>query len=237
MWLFARVTVLPLALLAFPGASGQDARVWATTARLGPQTGTVEGTVQLTGVRREDAPMLSPYARRRYAPPARSASSAPSPEDVVVYLSPASPTPPAAGISAEILQEDRTITPRVTPIRVGTRVDFPNGDEVYHNLFSLSDPHPFNLGRYPPGDSRSETFSRPGVVRMFCDIHSEMVGVILVLDTPYFAKAEASGAYRIPDVPQGQYTAVAWHEAATPDSTEVTVPAAGAVQADFSLGR
>jgi hypothetical protein len=71
---------------------------------------------------------------------------------------------------------------------------------------------------------------------MFCDIHSDMVGVILVLDTPYFAKPDLSGTYRITGVGPGRYTLVAWHESARADSVEVNVPASGVVRADFRLG-
>jgi plastocyanin len=200
------------------------------------QTGVVEGTVSLQGVGSPPPPMLSPYARRRYEPPASGSSTSASTEDVVVYLVGEGDLYPLSDETVVIRQEDQTILPRVTAIQTGTRIGFPNDDDVYHNLFSLSTPHPFNLGRYPPGSSRTETFDEAGVVRMFCDIHSDMVGVILVLDTPYFVKPDPSGAYRITGVPQGRYTVVAWHEATPPDSIEVNVPASGVVRADFRLG-
>lgn len=112
-----------------------------------------------------------------------------------------------------IEQRNRAIGPHVTAIQRGATIRFPNRDDVFHNLFSLSDTHRFNLGRYAPGESRSERFPRAGVVRMFCDIHSEMAGTILILDTWLFARPDASGAYRIDDVPPGRHRVIAWHDA------------------------
>jgi hypothetical protein len=125
----------------------------------------------------------------------------------------------------------------VTAVQVGTLVEFPNIDDVFHNLFSLSAPRRFNLGRYPPGDSRSERFDRTGVVRIFCDIHSEMGGVILVLDTPYFTRPDDQGRFRIEGVPPGEYTAIVWHEVAGSDSTRVVVSDGAETSVDFQLGR
>jgi len=125
----------------------------------------------------------------------------------------------------------------VTVVRVGTRIDFPNEDDVFHNLFSLSDAGRFNLGRYPPGESRSIVFSETGVIRMFCDIHSDMEGTILVLDTPYFTRPDSEGKFQITGVPAGTYTVVAWDAAAPADSTEVIVEAGRPFRADFFLSR
>lgn len=223
--------------------------------------GAVEGVVRLESVPPEDPPMLSPYARRRYQPPPTTARSQITPENVVIYVlaeeprgdsSPTSPgstpstpteTPGTSGSTsgppspAVITQRDRTIIPHVTAIRVGTRIDFPNEDDVFHNLFSLSDPRPFNLGRYPPGDSRSVTFDRPGVVRMFCDIHSEMTAVIRILDTPWFTRPDPDGGFRIPGVPEGRRTVVAWHDQLGADTVEVEVSTGSDAHVDFQLPR
>ncbi|MDX1566461.1 MAG: carboxypeptidase regulatory-like domain-containing protein [Longimicrobiales bacterium] len=220
--------------------------------------GAVEGVVRLESVPPESPPMLSPYARRRYRPPPTTARSQITPENVVIYVlaegasggsSPSSPastgsTPPGASAStsgdrqaAVITQRDRTIIPHVTAIRVGTRIDFPNEDDVFHNLFSLSDPRPFNLGRYPPGESRSVTFDRPGVVRMFCDIHSEMTAVIRVLDTPWFTRPDPDGGFRIPSVPEGRRTVVAWHDQLGADTVQVEVSTGSDARVDFQLPR
>ena len=95
--------------------------------------------------------------------------------------------------------------------------------------------HHFNLGRYPPGESRSEVFPRPGVVRMFCDIHSEMGGTILVLDSWLFTRPDASGEYRIEGVPAGRHRVVAWHESAGADTASITVAPTGETRLDFEL--
>jgi plastocyanin len=181
--------------------------------------------------------MLSPYARPRYRPPVRAEATSTSPEAAVVYLRGPTVAPAARAGVARIVQRNRTILPHVTAVQVGTRVEFPNDDDVFHNLFSLSAAHRFNLGRYPPGESRSELFERAGVVRLFCDIHSEMGGVILVLDTPYFTSPEADGRFRIAGVPPGEYTAIVWHELAGTDSTRVVVRDGAETTVDFVLGR
>jgi plastocyanin len=180
--------------------------------------------------------MLSPYARPRYRPPARSEGASGSPESVVVYLR--GPDGAAAGprAPAHVVQRGRTIIPHVTAVQAGTRVEFPNEDDVFHNIFSLSGPRNFNLGRYPPGESRSVVFDRPGVVRLFCDIHSEMGGVILVVDTRHFAQPDAEGNFRIAGVPDGTYTAIAWHEVAGTDSALVVVGGNAETRVDFVLG-
>jgi hypothetical protein len=116
-------------------------------------------------------------------------------------------------------------------------VSFPNEDNVFHNLFSLSAPQPFNLGRYPRGETRSQLFRKPGVVRMFCDIHSDMSGVILVLDTPHFTHPDASGRFRLPGVPEGRHRVVAWHESQGADTVDVVVGPGGTATADLRLPR
>lgn len=208
--------------------------------------GTVEGVVRLETAPPESPAVTSPYARRRYRPPANTDRSRISPENVVIYV-PADGTPAASSTTSGaasdappatvITQRDRTIIPHVTAIRVGTRIDFPNEDDVFHNLFSLSDPRPFNLGRYPPGESRSVTFDRPGVVRMFCDIHSEMTAVIRILETPWFARPDPDGRFRIRGVPEGPRTIVAWHDQLGADTVEVEVSSGMDARVDFHLPR
>jgi plastocyanin len=199
--------------------------------------GEVVGTVTLPTNGAPEPPMLSPYARRRYAPPVAAAQDRESPENVVVYIVVEGSNVPVGEGEASILQRDRTIIPRTIAIRTGTRIDFPNSDQVFHNLFSLSGTRPFNLGRYAPGDTRSAKFERPGIVRMFCDIHSEMTGTIVVLDTPYFTQPDADGSYRIRDVPEGRHRLVAWHESAGTISTEIEVKGNRSTRADLRLGR
>ena len=151
---------------------------------------------------------------------------------VVVWLEPltAPPPSPAAPGTARMIQKDKTFTPHVLPIRVGTSVDFPNFDPIFHNAFSNYNGQLFDVGLYPPGTSRSVRFARPGIVRIFCNIHATMSAVIVVLNTPYFETTQKSGAFELRDVPPGEYSLHFFHERAahaTLDSLtrRITVPA------------
>lgn len=132
-------------------------------------------------------------------------------------------------------QRNETFVPHVLAITTGTTVTFPNSDRIYHNVFSLSKTKPFDLGRYAVGRSKSVRFDRPGIVRVFCDIHSHMSAFILVFSHPFFDVTDGSGRYRIEDVPPGTYTLVAWNEGVTSESRQVTVTDGGSTEADFTL--
>lgn len=157
----------------------------------------------------------------------------------VVYLDPA----PRAAFDAReeprarMDQRDERFVPHVLAIVAGTTVEFPNSDRTYHNVFSLSKPRAFDLGRYAAGRSKSVRFDTPGIVRVFCDIHSHMSAYILVFAHRYFAVTDADGRYRIDDVPPGTYTVVAWHEASRSGSRRVTVIDGADADADFLLQR
>jgi len=116
---------------------------------------------------------------------------------------------------AKMIQKDKTFSPHVLVVTVGTVVDFPNLDPIFHNAFSNYNGQLFDVGLYPPGGSRKVHFTRPGVVRIFCNIHSSMSSIILVLKTPYFAATKRDGSFEIADVPPGQYTVHVFHERAT----------------------
>ena len=133
-------------------------------------------------------------------------------------------------------QRNETFLPHVLAVATGTIVDFPNNDSTYHNVFSLSKAKRFDLGRYARGRSKSVRFDQPGIVRVFCDIHSHMSAFVLVFGHPYFATTDADGRYRIDDIPPGTYTVVAWHEGRTRDSRSVVIPAQGGiVEQDFQI--
>jgi len=114
-------------------------------------------------------------------------------------------------------------------------VDFPNHDRTYHNVFSLSKARRFDLGRYPQGESKTVRFDRPGVVRVFCDIHSHMSAFIVVFGHRFFAATDEQGRYRIEDVPPGTYALVVWNDGQARETREVQVPGQGAVEVDFVL--
>ena len=139
---------------------------------------------------------------------------------------------------ARLDQRNETFVPHVLAIVAGTTVDFPNNDKTYHNVFSLSSTKTFDLGRYAAGKSQSVRFDRPGIVRVFCDIHSHMSAFILVFTHRYFAVTDDDGRYRLDNVPPGSYTVVAWNESAPTDSRRIVVGESGGdVEANFALGR
>jgi plastocyanin len=158
----------------------------------------------------------------------------------VVYLDPA---PRAAfegreDIRPRMDQRNETFVPHVLPIVVGTTVDFPNNDRTYHNVFSLSKTKSFDLGRYATGKSRPVTFDRPGIVRVFCEIHSHMSAFILVFAHRYFAVTDDEGRYHLDNVPPGTYTVKVWNETlhGEPPKRSVMVPDGGGdVDADFII--
>jgi plastocyanin len=137
---------------------------------------------------------------------------------VVVWLEPVNgpARPPAVSAgTARMVQKDKTFTPHVLPIRVGTTVDFPNFDPIFHNAFSNYNGQLFDVGLYPPGTTRPVRFARPGIVRVFCNIHATMSAVIVVLNTPYFETTQKNGSYQFREVPPGEYTLRFFHERAT----------------------
>ncbi|HEY7697026.1 MAG TPA: carboxypeptidase regulatory-like domain-containing protein [Vicinamibacteria bacterium] len=130
-------------------------------------------------------------------------------------------------------QRQETFVPYVLPVIVGTTVLFPNNDPFYHNVFSLSKAARFDLGRYPMGRSKSVRFDRPGIVRVFCEIHSHMSAFILVLSHHYFASTGADGRYRIEAVPPGEYDVVVWTDGEERGRKRVRVFPGETVELDF----
>ena len=131
-------------------------------------------------------------------------------------------------------QRDLQFHPQVLPILLGTTVDFPNRDNLFHNVFSYSKTKLFDLGRYPKDDSRSVTFDRPGVVRVYCDIHAHMNATIIVLENPYFATPDGNGAYSMRNIPEGTYTLVLWYDRDVVERRLVQVKAGQSIEVDFA---
>ena len=132
-------------------------------------------------------------------------------------------------------QHNETFVPHLLAITTGTIVDFPNGDPFFHNVFSLSKANRFDLGRYPSGKQKSVQFTQPGIIRVFCEIHSHMNAFILVFSHPFFAVTDDSGRYRIADVPAGAYNVIAWNEGRASEPKSVSVPGGGTTELDFEL--
>ena len=147
--------------------------------------------------------------------------------DTVVWLdapdAPAAATPPRAVLD----QRNLTFTPRVLVVRTGTLVEFPNNDRVFHNVFSFRDGRRFDLGLYPVGSMKRVLFDRPGLSRVFCNIHPNMAAYVMTVDTPYFARVGDSGAFTIGGVPPGSYTYHAWRPGAATELTGTWSSASG----------
>jgi plastocyanin len=131
--------------------------------------------------------------------------------NVIVYLKDA-PHTSVAPARAEIRQLNETFIPRAVAVTVGSEVSFPNADPFYHNVFSLSRPRTFDLGRYPSGQTRSVRVDRPGLIKVFCQIHSHMAASIMVFNHPWYAVPDESGHFELNDLPPGQRQFAAWHE-------------------------
>jgi len=132
-------------------------------------------------------------------------------------------------------QRNETFVPHLLAITTGTTVEFPNSDKFYHNVFSLSKTKRFDLGRYAAGESKRIVFDKPGIVRVFCEIHSHMNAFILVFNHPYFAVSDEDGRYHIDNIPPGTYNVVAWHEGDSAEPRPVTVPDGSAAELDFTI--
>jgi len=217
----ARLPMLALAVAA-GAATPRPARAAA---------GSIRGRVEVT--REPPAPDARPTVGELGMPAARDV---PNRRRSVVYLEAA---PQGAFEEHErgrtvMDQRNETFVPYVLAVGVGTTVDFTNSDRTYHNVFSLSKAKRFDLGRYARGQSKSVRFDRPGVVRVFCEIHSHMSAFILVFAHRFFATTDGEGRYRIDNVPPGTYTIVAWNDGETRGSRSVRVgDEGGVVEQDF----
>lgn len=131
---------------------------------------------------------------------------------VAIYIEGAHlPTQP---VRASIEQKGREFVPDLVVASAGSTISFPNLDPIFHNVFSLSKPQSFDLGNYPRGQSRDVTFPKPGIVFVYCHLHSNMAASIVISPSRWTAKAGADGNFTLPDVPPGKYTVVAWHKSA-----------------------
>jgi len=189
---------------------------------------TIEGRVALPKTH------TAPVVNKRYEVVTKGGVVAISPPLAVVYLEGNFPRP-ATPPTAQLPQKDLAFVPSLLPIQVGTRVEFPNRDDVYHNIFSYSAPKRFDLGRYR-ADERpvpSEVFDVPGLVTLRCDIHEHMRGIILVLETPYFVVTDPDGNFRLSGLPAGRYRLKAWLSSKTTLDQPVELKADSALHVDF----
>lgn len=162
--------------------------------------------------------------------------------DFVVYIDgPMTNHVVAPGTTRKVLtQKDAMFHPHILPVCVGTTVEWPNEDDIFHNVFSVSDAKNFDLGLYKSEGRNPEIkrvpFDKAGRVDVFCSIHSDMHCVVLVLENTFFTSTDNKGRYVLRDVPPGTYKLKAWHERLPPQTKEITVTDSGDTKADFSLG-
>ena len=240
-----RSAVAGLLALALAGAAGAadppDAQPASRDSRHRPGAepgGRLEGSIVVG--RRLSSKKIRFNLYADVAPPMAAASPVPERsevENVVVYFeaSPSLPPPRLPSTQPVMRQAGLTFVPHVLAVPRGSTVEFPNGDAIFHNVFSLSRAASFDLGRYPNGASKSFRFDTPGVVKVFCHIHSDMSGVIFVLDNGFFAVPDARGRYAIDGIPPGEYRVTAWHERARPLGRTVRIRSGTTTEADFTI--
>jgi plastocyanin len=140
-----------------------------------------------------------------------------------------------AAATAAVVMKNKAFAPRVVVVPVGGSVEFPNQDPIFHNVFSVSGENRFDLDLYKKPKSRVQRFERPGLVRVYCNIHPQMSAFVLVRDNPFWARPAKDGSFSIEDVPGGDWVVKAWHERSGEVSATVRVPDEGAVQAPLTL--
>src|SRR5438105_13922347 len=207
LWCSAILPLLPVALLA---------------------SAAVEGRVELP--KSHSAPVQA----KRYQIVTKGGVLSTQPPLAVVYLDGSFPQP-ASLPAKEVTQKDLTFVPSLLPVRAGTKVEFPNLDDTYHNLFSYSPAKRFDLGRYRPDERPipTQVFDKPGLVILRCDIHEHMRGLILVLNTPYFVMTDPEGRIRLGGLPSGHYTLKAWIDSKTTRERTVTLKSGETARVDL----
>jgi plastocyanin len=207
LWFNAVLSIMPVALLA---------------------SAVVEGRVELP--KSHSAPVQA----KRYEIVTKGGVLSTQPPLAVVYLEGLFPRSTSSA-TKEVVQKDLTFVPALLPIRVGTKVEFPNLDDTYHNIFSYSPAKRFDLGRYRQEERPVpvQVFDKPGLVTLRCDIHEHMRGLILVLNTPYFVMTETDGHFRLSGLPAGRYTLKAWIDSRTTREKPVELKDGQTLHVDF----
>jgi len=203
--------------------------VLATGLEVGFAQASVEGRVALPQSR------SAPVVTKRYEIVSKGGVLSPSPPLAVVYLE-GSFAKPGSLPTKQIVQKDLTFIPALLPVRVGTKVEFPNLEEdTYHNIFSYSPAKRFDLGRYRPEEKPipSQIFDVAGLVTLRCDIHEHMRALVLVLDTPHFVVTNNDGGYRLTGLPAGRYTLKAWVDSRLTHEKPIDLKSGSTLHVDF----
>lgn len=190
--------------------------------------GTIEGRVELPKER------VAPVMTKRYEVVTKGGVLSTNPPLAVVYLEGASANKTTTA-TAEVTQREMEFIPALLPIQMGTKVEFPNEDDTYHNIFSYSPTKRFDLGRYRPEERPvpSVVFDKAGLVTLRCDIHDHMRGLILVLETPYFTTTDAKGNFRLSGLPAGRFVLKAWINSRTVREKAVELKPGATLHVDF----
>jgi plastocyanin len=225
--------VLLCGLLLMPALSARSQENAGATA------GSIRGTITISANDDVGEDVLLGRTLTRYAAHGHHQEQAEPyrlSEKAVVYIDDIeggdSSRPPA--VPPRLNQSQMMFRPLVLPVMAGTAVDFPNNDNVYHNVFSYSQTKEFDLGRYPTGQKRTVVFDTPGVVKVYCDIHSHMYAIILVLKNRYYTVPNEDGSFAIADVPEGMHTVVFWYGRKEVVSKKVLVRGGAVTEMEFS---
>ncbi len=156
----------------------------------------------------------------------------------VVYFRPEKRVAPAVPATAfEMRTRGKEFEPRTLVVPVGATVRFPNSDPILHNVFSAVGRNAFDLGLYGRGEGRAQVFAQPGLVRVYCNVHHQMFGYILVLDTPYVARPDAQGRYRL-ELPRDMSgELLVWHPRAPLWRQRLRISGAAVADAKIELNR
>jgi plastocyanin len=229
---FVRSALLCIPLAMLP--SGGVIRDHGGELPVRAATGRIEGQVLLSTTLTTRRPRFRIYSDPGPGarPPAKEGEEM---HNVVLYVQHAVVADGVQPARASMAQRDEQFQPHVLPVYRGATVDFPNEDDVFHNVFSLSSAKTFDLGRFPKGSSKSDVFDKVGAVQVFCHIHSDMSAIVLVLENPYFTIPDAAGKYAIEDVPPGDYTMVGWHERIKPVTRMIHVTTGETTRLDFNI--
>jgi plastocyanin len=207
LWFNAVLSIMPVALFA---------------------SAVVEGRVELPKSH------TAPVQAKRYEIVTKGGVLSTQPPIAVVYLDGAFPNL-ASLPTKQVAQKDLTFVPALLPVPAGTKVEFPNLDDTYHNIFSYSPAKRFDLGRYRAEERPIPTqiFDKPGLVTLRCDIHEHMRGLILVLNTPYFVMTDMDGHFRLSGLPAGRYTLKAWIDSRSTREKPVELKNGQTLHVDF----
>lgn len=188
----------------------------------------VEGKVTLSRTR------STPVMKKRYEIVTKGGVMSTNPPLAVVYLEGLFAKPSAPPVK-QIIQKEFMFFPTLLPVQTGTKVEFPNLDDTYHNVFSFSPAKRFDLGRYRSDETPipSQVLDKTGLITLRCDIHEHMRGIILVLDTPYFVVSDADGGFQLKNLPPGDYKLKAWISSRTTLEKPITLSSGSVLRVNF----